>query len=129
MQLKTPRQGKKACERPRHAQWARPAGHQSLPAEMLLQDFEELRQPCGMRGPGRAGDEVAIGGGAGDVERDEDAAGELDLRLAGRIRIELLTLDDSGGGENLRAVAESGDGLIGLGEVADDLKDLGVQAQ
>jgi hypothetical protein len=35
MQLKPPLQVKRACERPRHAQWARPAGQKSLPAEML----------------------------------------------------------------------------------------------
>ena len=68
MQFKQPRQGKKACERPPHAQWARPAGHQSLLAEMLLQDLDELCEPRGMSRPCRAGDEFAIRDGAGYVE-------------------------------------------------------------
>ena len=69
---------------------------------MLLEDLEEFGEPCGMSGPCRASDELAVCNGAGYFEWDEGAASELDVGLAGRIGIEPLALDDSGGGENLR---------------------------
>ena len=82
MQLKPPGQVKRACERPPEpgspqtglrlwggrAEWARPAGHQSLFAEMLREDFEKFGEPGGMSGPCRAGDKVAVCDGAGYVE-------------------------------------------------------------
>ncbi len=82
-----------------------------------------------MGGPGGAGDEVAVGDGVGDVEGDEDGAGEFDLGGAGGVGVDALARDDAGGGQKLRAVAESGDGLVGFGEVADDLEDARVEAQ
>src|ERR1700750_939656 len=82
-----------------------------------------MSRPCG------ASDELAICDGTGYLDRDEGATGEVAFGAAGGTGVELLALEASGGGENLRAVAECGDGLVGLGEVADDLEDFGVEAQ
>ncbi len=70
-----------------------------LLAEVLGEDFEESGEPLGVCRPCRTGDEVAVCGGAGDGEGDEDATGEFDVGLAGWVGVELLAFDDSGGGE------------------------------
>src|ERR1700723_3063127 len=79
--------------------------------------------------PGGTGDEVAVGDGVGNFERDEGAAGEFDFGCAGGIGVDALAGDDTGGGEDLRAVAEGGDGLVGFGEVTDDVEDFGIEAE
>ena len=38
-------------------------------------DCQEFREPCGMRGPGWACDEVAVDEGIGEIEFDEGASG------------------------------------------------------
>ena len=96
---------------------------------MSFEHFEELGEPCRMSGPGGAGDELAIGEGAGHLDGDVGAAGELDLGGAGWIGIDSLAGDDVRGGQQLRAVAERGDGFVGLVEVANDGEDFGVEAE
>ena len=100
-----------------------------LLAEVLREDFVELCEPGGVCGPGGAGDEVAVGDGLGHLERDEGAAGEFDLGGACGVGVEALAGDDTGGSEDLRTVAERCDGFVGLGEVADDVEDFGVEAE
>src|SRR6266478_2107409 len=75
---------------------------------------KKLGEPGGMRGPGRSGREVAVGDGVRHREIDVRAAGLSHLRTDGGIRAALFALDDVRRGQNLRAVAEGGDGFIRL---------------
>lgn len=95
----------------------------------MLQDGLEFCQPLGMGWPGGAGDKVAVGDGVGHFDGGVGAAGVFDFGSAGGIGAEAFAFYDAGGGENLRAVAERSDGLIGIGEMPDEFEDLGIQAQ
>jgi hypothetical protein len=81
---------------------------------MSFEDLLELAEPLGVGGPSGAGDEFAVGDGAGDVECNELAACELDVGRAGWVGVDALALDDTRGGEYLRAVAEAAMGLPAL---------------
>jgi len=81
---------------------------------LCAEDHEEFGEPGVERGPGRAGDEVAVSDGIGHGEIDVRASSESDVRAGGRIGAALLSFQDSSGGENLRGVADGGEGLIGL---------------
>jgi len=73
--------------------------------------------------------QITIGGGAVDGDVGVGAAGETDLRRAGRIGRDGAAADDVGGGEDLGAVADRGDRLGGRGELLDQGDDAGVEAQ
>ena len=105
--------------------------HLSMSSDRRPEGGEELADPGWVGGPGGGGDEVGVGVGVveGGVGGDEFAAGELDLGFAGRIGADAAAFDDAGGGEELRAVADGGDGLFGRGEVLDDGEDAGRQAE
>ncbi len=75
---------------------------------------EEFGEPGVERGPGRTGDEVAVYDCIGHGEIDVRASSESNIRAGGRIGAALLSFKDSSGGENLRGVADGGEGLIGL---------------
>src|SRR5579863_5055325 len=79
--------------------------------------------------PGGAGDQVAVGDGVGHFYWGVGGAGVFDFWSAGGIGAEAFAFDDAGGGENLRAVAERGDGFIVFGEMADEFEDFGIEAQ
>src|ERR1035437_6119861 len=98
-------------------------------ATMLSEESKKLLQPCHVRGPRRAGDVVAVGKGIFERQADEGAAGERHLRSARRVRADLAALEHAGGSENLRCVADGGDGLARRIEVPDDGQDLLVQSQ
>src|SRR5258708_17775557 len=59
------------------------------------EDGEELGKPRGMRGPGGAGDEVAVSDGLGDGEIVLGAASEGDLGGGRRIVASFLFLQNS----------------------------------
>lgn len=94
-----------------------------------LKNLKEAGKPDGVRGPGRASDEVAVDDGVRHIDRDVGSAGELNFRSAGRIGIELAALDDAGSSEQLRAVTERGDRFVGLREVANEVENLWVKAK
>ena len=96
---------------------------------MIFKDFQKFGEPGGMGGPGRASDKLTVGESVGDGEGDEGGSGEFYFWSAGRIGVDALAGDDSGSGEDLRAVAESGDGLVALSEVADDFEDSRIEAK
>ena len=108
-----------------------PPRYGSMSRDRCSQRGQELPHPGRVGGPGGGGDEVAVGVGVveGGVGGDEFAAGELDLGFAGGIGADAAAFDDAGGGEELRAVADGGDGLFGCGEVLDDGEDAGRQAE
>jgi len=82
--------------------------------------------------PGGSGDEVAVGVSVVEVlaRGNELASGEFNLGATGGIGADLAPFhDDPGGGEELRAVANGGDGFLGGGKVADDVEDARCQAE
>src|SRR6266481_8685254 len=80
--------------------------------DLCAEDHEEFGEQGMERGPGRAGDQVAVGEGIGHGEIDVRASCESNVRAGGRIGAALLPFKDSSGGENLRGVTDSGEGLI-----------------
>ncbi|SCU77220.1 conserved hypothetical protein [Cupriavidus necator] len=93
------------------------------------QHGKELRQPGRMRGPGRGSDEVAVGMGLVNGNIGIGAAGQLYLGRAGRVGGAGLAFEHACRGQQLGAVADRGDRLVRLGEVAHDLQHARVQAQ
>lgn len=91
--------------------------------QVALEDRLEFGKPGGMGRPRWAGDEVAVGDGVGDFDGGIGAAGVFYFRGAGGIGAKALAFYDARGSENLRAMAERGDGLIGFGEMADEFED------
>src|SRR6266403_5022658 len=91
------------------------------------EDHKEFSEPGRMRGPGRRGDEVAVGDGFGHGEIDVRAAGLCDIGANRGVRTALLPLQYAGGSENLRGVTNRRDGLVGLGKVANDFYDSRIQ--
>src|SRR6266850_406581 len=92
------------------------------------EDRKEFGEPCRMRGPGRGGDEVAVGYGFGHSEIDIRAAGLCDVGANGWISTALLPFEHAGRGENLRGVTDRGDGFVGLGKVANEFDDARIEA-
>src|SRR5260370_24831519 len=82
-----------------------------------------------MGGPSWTGDQVAVHYGVGHFYCGVGAARVFYFRGAGWITAEALAFDHVRGGENLRAVAQRGDGFIGFGEVAYDFEKSGFRAQ
>lgn len=98
-------------------------------ADLRPQHLEELGHPGGVGGPGGGGDEVAVGDGAVDGNVGVLALGHFHLGAAGGVGGAGAALQDTGGGQELGAVADGGHGLLRGEEVADDLQHAGVQAQ
>src|SRR5712692_6759280 len=92
------------------------------------EDLKKFREPGRMRGPGRSGNEVALGDGFGHGKVDVRAAGLRDVGANGGIRTAPLPFQYAGGSQNLRRVTDRGDGFVGLGKVADDLNDTRIEA-
>src|SRR5580704_12420428 len=109
------------------------AERRTVPLKLRLhlraQDAEELCQPGVERGPGRAGDEVAVNDGVGHGQTYVGAASESNVWTGGRVCTALLSLEDVGDGENLRGVADGGEGFVGLRKVMDDFDDAWVEAK
>jgi len=73
-----------------------------------------LASQAGSAGQSRPSDEVAVRDGLSHGEVDIRAASKSDVRASSRVGAALLSFQDSSGREDLRAVAEGGDWLIGL---------------
>ncbi len=80
-------------------------------------------------GPCGAGDEVAVNDGFGHGAADVFAAGESYVRTGGGVGAAFLPFQNSRSGENLRSMADGGDGFIGLCEMVDDFDDSRVEAE
>ncbi len=93
------------------------------------QDGKELRQPGGVRRPGRRGHQVAVGVGLVDRDVGVLAAGKAHFRRTGRVGRAGPAFQHAGCGQQLSAVADCGDRLVGAGEVTHDLQHAFVQAQ
>src|SRR6267378_4940192 len=91
------------------------------------EDRKKFGEPGRMRGPGRRGDEVAVGDGFGHGKIDVGAACLRDVGANGGIRTALLPSQHTGGSQNLRGVTDSGDGFVSLGKVANDLDDTRIE--
>ncbi len=98
-------------------------------ADFHAEHFEKLADPVGMRGPGRSGDEIAVGDRAIDRNVGIGAAGMFHIETAGRIGRTGPALQHIGGSEQLRAMADRGDRLIRLEEVLNDFDDIGIEPQ
>ena len=85
-----------------------------LQLDPRAEDSEEFSEPGRMSRPGRPGDEIAVGDRVGHGEIDVRAAGLSHLRTDSGIGAALFPLDDIGRGEDLRAMAEGGNGFIRL---------------
>src|SRR5262249_3921454 len=92
------------------------------------QHFQKCRQPRRMSGPGRARDEIAIHISLLHRYVHILAAGRSYVGGAGGITVQTLALYDTCRGQDLCAVAESGDWFVGLGEVLHDFEHPWVQA-
>src|SRR4029077_10404082 len=88
---------------------------------------EKLGEPGGERGPSRAGNKVAVNDGIGHREIDVRSSSKSNVGAGGGVGAALLPLQDPSGGENLRGVAEGGDGLVGFCEVANDFDDARIE--
>ena len=77
----------------------------------------------GWAGQAGGGDEVAVGDGVGDFGFDELCAGVGEVGGEGGVGGAFASFEDAGGGEDLGAVTDGGDGFVGVGEVTDDLED------
>ena len=73
-----------------------------------------------MRRPRRRSYEISIGERFGHGEIDVRAPGLCHIGADSRIGTALLPFQYAGGSEDLRGVADRGDGFAGLGKVADD---------
>src|SRR6266404_4926670 len=80
-------------------------------------------------GPGGAGDEVAVDDGFGHGDGDVFASGESDVGAGGGVGAAFFPFQNSRSGENLRSVADGGDGFISLCELLDDLDDFRIEAK
>src|SRR5947207_9069942 len=92
----------------------------NLEFDARAEDGKEFGEPGGMRGPGRRGDQVAVGHGFRHGQVDVRAASLADVGTNGGIGTALFPFEDSRGGEDLRGVADGCDGFVGLGVVVDD---------
>jgi hypothetical protein len=94
----------------------------SLESEIdsCAEDGKEFGEPGGMRGPGWSGDEIAINDSFRHSEIDESAAGSRDVRTNRRIRTAPFPLEDAGGCQDLRGVADRSNRFVGLREVLND---------
>src|SRR5713226_2454856 len=87
------------------------------------EDHEEFGEPRGVCGPGWRGDEIAVGDGFGHGEIDVGAPGLGDVGADGGISAALFSLENVSGGEDLRCMADGGDGFVGFREVVNDFDD------
>ena len=77
--------------------------------------------------PGRGGHQVPIHVGLVDTDVHELPAGARHVRPHGRVRRTALPLENACRRQELGAVADGGERLVRLGEVADDFQDILVQ--
>src|SRR5690348_3927928 len=69
-------------------------------------DFDELREPGGVGGPGGGGDEVAVGIGGVDGDLFVGTAAGGDFGADSIVGGAGAAFEDAGGGENLQAMAD-----------------------
>src|SRR5207302_8680860 len=100
----------------------------NLHFDFCAQEAQQLGKPRVERRPSRTRDKVTVDKGIGHREIDVRAASDSNVRSGGRIGAALLPLQDSCRGQNLRCMANGGDRLIGLREVADDYDDTWIEA-
>jgi hypothetical protein len=109
------------------------AERRTVPLKLRLnlgaEDAEELGEPGVERGPGRAGDEIAVNEGVGHGQTYVGAASESNVWTGGRVCTALLSPEDVRDGENLRGVADGGEGFVGFRKVMDDFDDAWVEAK
>ena len=89
----------------------------------------ELAQPRRMCRPGRRRYQVTIRDRIGDRDIGIGAAGKLDFRPAGGIGRAGAALQDTCGSEQLRAMADGGNGFSGIEEVPDRFDNVCIEAQ
>jgi len=88
---------------------------------------QELGKPGGMRRPGRGGHQVAIHVGLINADVHVLPARARHVRPHGRVRRTALPLENTCRRQDLRAMTYGCEGLVRLGEVADDLQEILVQ--
>src|SRR5580765_5380261 len=96
---------------------------------MSAEDAEKFGKPGMERGPGRAGDEIAIDECVGHRQIDVGAASDCHVRAGGRISAALLSFEDACGSQNLRSVTDGREGFVGFREMMDDFNDSRVEAK
>jgi len=114
----------------RHSDFAAANGSGILQLDLRPQDFQELRQPVRVRGPGGGGAEVFLSTWAlsMSMERKSEPAA-VDVGADGRIGVQERPFQYIGCDENLDGVADGGDGFVRLEEMTDELDDAGVKAE
>src|SRR5579863_6766405 len=96
---------------------------------MRFQYIEKSREPGWMGRPGGAGNQISVRYRTEKVHRNEGSTSQFHLRCAGGIGVQLAAFEYAGRRKELGAVAERGDGLAGLIEVANDVENLGVKPE
>ena len=89
----------------------------------------KMGQPGRMGRPGRGRHEIAIGYRVGNADVGEGASGYRDFGTHSRIGRDCAALHHTGGGEDLRAVADRAHRLAGREEMAHDVQHAFVEAQ
>jgi len=87
----------------------------------LLQQFQKLAHPGRVGGPCGGSDEVAVDADAVEARTRwiPGCAGSFEFGPQAGIGLAAAVADEVGGGEDLRAVASSGDRFVGVGKVPD----------
>ena len=102
--------------------------NKSLELDLGAEELHELAAAGGIAGPGGRGHEVAIDDGLVCRNLLVGAAGKIDIGTHGGIGRGGVALEHAGGGEDLRAVADRGDGLAVGEELAHDLEHARIEA-
>ena len=94
---------------------------------LCAHEFGKLFYDRSVAGPCGGGDEIAVDYSLVHGNFDIGAAGKCDVRTDSGVSGCLISLEDTCCGEDLRAMADCGDGLFGREELTHNLKDAGVQ--
>src|ERR1019366_5105493 len=106
------------------------AGEEIRPSEFdpRAQNPQELREPGGMRGPGGGGDEVAAGVRLVHGDLGIRSARGGDIGGYGGVATARFSSQHARRRQHLRGVTDGGDGFAGLGEMAYDFENAGIEA-
>src|SRR5271169_4129504 len=131
-QLSTDRRNLESTDRTKNMR-RRDPGNRPLPFKsglnLCAEDAQEFGEPGMKRGPGRAGDQIAVDESFGHGETDVCAAGQSNVRAGGGIGAALLPGEDASGGENLRRVADGRKRLVRFRKTVNDLDDPRVEPE